>query len=84
VSRSKINGIDGKRLYWSTVAISPNIRGRMKKTQNRCISIERNMRATELLSRRKTLSLCSGRSHLATSLSANVKSGLVTPLGSRR
>jgi hypothetical protein len=35
-----------------------------------------------LLSGRKTLSLCFGRSHLATSMSANVRSGLGAPLGS--
>jgi hypothetical protein len=32
-----------------------------------------------LLSRKKTLSLCSGRSYLATSLTANVKYDLMTP-----
>jgi hypothetical protein len=33
---------------------------------------------------RKTLLLCSGRSHLATSMSANVRLGLGKPLGSHK
>jgi hypothetical protein len=83
VSRSKINGANGLRLLWSTGTISLNIQGRMKKTQNRCLFGKRIERgpgsSVVLMSGRKTLLLWPGRSHLATSLSANLRSGLVTP-----
>jgi hypothetical protein len=60
----------------------------MKKTQNGWLSGRRIGRgagmSVVLLSGRKILSLWSGRSHLVTSLTAKMRSGLAMSLGSHR